>query len=128
MEANALRRLAELHAELARVYADLAERSPAGHGRAWGCPGSLRRAAYGDHEQHHECQKGHPVQRPENLAIGCPLLSWLDIYLAAPTPAAPRGTITGYGRFRKDDDEDVIWCGLDSPDLPELRHKVLLRS
>src|SRR5260370_4871509 len=36
-----------------------------------------------------------------------------------------RGTITGYGRFRKDDDEDVIWCGLDSPDLPELRHKVL---
>jgi hypothetical protein len=52
----------------------------------------------------------------------------LDIYLAAPTPAAPRGTITGYGRFRKDDDEDVIWCGLDSPDLPELRHKVLLRS
>src|SRR6266851_10203809 len=24
----------------------------------------------------HECQKGHPVQHPENLAIGCPLLSW----------------------------------------------------
>lgn len=35
------------------------------------------------------------------------------------------GRIQGYGRFNPSPDEDVIWVGLDSPDLPELRHKVL---
>lgn len=35
------------------------------------------------------------------------------------------GRIQGYGRFNPTDDEDVIWVGYDSPDLPDLRHKVL---
>lgn len=35
------------------------------------------------------------------------------------------GRIAGYGRFAPSEDEDVIWCGLDAPDLAELRHLVL---
>jgi 2'-5' RNA ligase len=36
-----------------------------------------------------------------------------------------KGRIQGYGRFAVDDDQDAIWCDLDAPELPELRHKVL---
>jgi hypothetical protein len=34
------------------------------------------------------------------------------------------GTVRGYGRFRNGE-EDALWAGFDSPELPELRHKVL---
>lgn len=50
--------------------------------------------------------------------------------VAARTPPLS-GRISGYGRFRKPAEgdtgeaEDVIWVGLDSADLPELRHAVL---
>jgi len=35
------------------------------------------------------------------------------------------GVVSGYGRFRGDDGQDVIWVGYDSADLPDLRHKVV---
>jgi 2'-5' RNA ligase len=53
--------------------------------------------------------------------------------ICAHTPPL-EGTISGYGRFRDaggDDQEDpgvaedVLWVGYDSPDLPELRHRVV---
>jgi 2'-5' RNA ligase len=43
--------------------------------------------------------------------------------LAARTPPVS-GRVTGYGRFTNDE-EDVLWAGLDAPDLAELRHEVL---
>ncbi len=45
--------------------------------------------------------------------------------VAATTPPLS-GTLTGYGRFRDEErDQDVLWVGLDSPDLPALRHRVV---
>ena len=53
---------------------------------------------------------------------------WADLVkrlkaIAATTPPLS-ATLAGYGRFTSGDD-DVLWVGVESPDLPALRHRIV---